>query len=298
MAELRDFLDPREVAQIANLQVIARKIVEGFLRGLHRSPKKGSSIEYAEHRPYVAGDDLRHLDWRSYAKTDRFYLKEFEDETNLRATLALDASASMDFGTTGITKLRYASCLAAAIAYLFLEQRDAVGLAVLDEDLRRFVPPKATAQHLAGVFDVIAESKGQGRTRVGHVLRLLAERVAARSLVVLISDLLDEPAEALAGISQLRQRGCEVVVLHTMDPGELELPFDTWMVFRDLEDPSLEMRLDARDMREVYLENLAAHRETLRKGCAAASVDYLFLDIREPFEEALGRFLHLRSRRR
>jgi uncharacterized protein (DUF58 family) len=298
MAELRDFLDPREVAQLGKLQVVAQRIVEGFLRGIHRSAAKGSSLEYAENRPYVPGDDLRHLDWRSYAKTDRFYLKQFEDETNLRATIALDASRSMSFGSTAVTKLRYASCLAAAIGYLLLEQRDAIGLAVIDTELRGFVPPRATAENLSRIFDTMEGLDPSGKTDFGSVLPRLAERVTPRSLVVLISDFLDDPAQILSGISQLRQRGCGVIALHLMDPAEIELPFDSWMVFRDLEDSSTEMRLDARDMREIYLENLAEHRETLRRGCAAAGVDYLFLDVREPFEVTLGRFLHLRSRRR
>jgi len=298
MAELRDFLDPREVAQLEKLQVVARRIVDGFLRGIHRSPAKGSSLEYAENRPYVPGDDLRHLDWRSYAKTDRFYLKQFEDETNLRVTVALDASGSMSFGSTGVTKLRYASCLAAAIGYLLLEQRDAVGLAVFDEDLRKFVPPRATAENLAGIFDTMETLEPRGETDFGCALPRLAERITPRSLVVLISDLLADPPGILTGVSQLRQRGCVVITLHVMDPAELELPFDSWMVFRDLENSSVEMRLDARDMREIYLEHLAEHREAVRSGCSAAGVDYLFLDVREPFEVALGRFLHLRSRRR
>jgi uncharacterized protein (DUF58 family) len=296
MAELRDFLDPSEVAQLEKLQVVARHVVAGFLRGLHRSAAKGSSPEYAEHRPYVTGDDLRRLDWRSFAKTDRYYLKQFDDETNLRATIVLDASRSMAFGSTGITKLRYASCLAAALGYLLLEQRDAVGLAVVDTDLRTYVPPKATAEHLAGIFDTMERIEARGETRIGAVLHRLAERVQSRAFVVLISDFLDEIPQVLAGIGQLRQRRSEVMAFHLMDPAEIELPFDTWTVFRDLEDPALELLLDARETRSLYRENLAEHRETLRKGCAAAGVDYLFLDAREPFEAALGRFFDLRAK--
>ena len=298
MTELRDFLDPGSVAQLERLQVVARKIAEGFLRGIHRSAAKGSSIEYAEHRPYVPGDDLKHLDWRSYARTDRFYLKQFEDETNLRATLVLDTSASMGFSSEGITKLRYASCLAAAMAYLLLGQRDAVGLALAGESLQHHIPPRASAENLAGIFAAMEMARPEGRTDLAKVLTQLSERVEPKSLVILISDLLDDERSILSGISQLRHRGGEVIVLQVLDHAERELPFSSWMVLRDIEDPSIEMRLDARQMADLYRENFTGHQDTIRKGCSAAEVDYLCLETSAPFANSLGRFLHLRSRQR
>lgn len=298
MTELRDFLDPGSVAQLERLQVVARKIVEGFLRGLHRSAARGSSIEYAEHRPYVPGDDLKHLDWRSYARTDRFYLKQFEDETNLRATLVLDASASMGFSSEGITKLRYASCLAAAMAYLLLGQRDAIGLALAGETLQHLIPPRASAENLAGIYSAMEKARPEGRTDLAKVLTQLSERVEPKSLVILISDLLDDERNILSGISQLRHRGGEVIVLQVLDPAERELPFSSWMVLRDIEDPSTEVRLDARQMAELYRENFSGHQDAIRKGCSAAEVDYLCLETSAPFANSLGRFLHLRSRQR
>ena len=298
MTELRDFLDPGSVAQLERLQVVARKIVEGFLRGLHRSAARGSSIEYAEHRPYVPGDDLKHLDWRSYARTDRFYLKQFEDETTLRATLVLDASASMGFSSEGITKLRYASCLAAAMAYLLLGQRDAIGLALAGEALRHHIPPRASAENLAGIYSAMEKARPEGRTDLAKVLTQLSERVEPKSLVILISDLLDDERNILSGISQLRHRGGEVIVLQVLDPAERELPFSSWMVLRDIEDPSTEVRLDARQMAELYRENFSGHQDAIRKGCSAAEVDYLCLETSTPFANSLGRFLHLRSRQR
>ncbi len=296
MTELRDFLDPGSVAQLERLQVIARKIVEGFLRGMHPSAARGSSIEYAEHRPYSPGDDLKHLDWRSYARTDRFYLKQFEDETNLRCTLVLDTSASMDFASGGITKLRYASCLAAAMAYLMLGQHDAVGLALAGDSLENFIPPRATAENLAGIFSAMEEIKPGGKTDLAKALKHLAERIEPRSLVILVSDLLDDERSILKGISQLRHRGSEVIVLQVLDPAERELPFNSWMVLRDIEDPTVEVRLDARQMAELYRENFAEHQAAIRRGCSAAEVDYLCLETSEPFANTLGRFLHLRSR--
>ncbi len=298
MSELRDFLDPRQVAQLEKLQIVARRVVEGFLRGFHRSPAKGTSLEYAENRPYVPGDDLRRLDWRGVAKTDRYYVRQFEDETNLRATLVIDASASMQFGSNDLTKLRYVTCLAAALGYLLHEQRDAVGLALVDGDNRSFEPCKSTAEHLAGLFDTMDRIEARGETRFQDLLPRLAERVPRKSLVVLLSDLLDDSETVLSGLAQLRQRGAEVLVFHVMDPAELELLFDSWMVFRDPERPASELRLDAREMREIYLENLEEHRRALRRGCASSGIDYLFLDTSEPFESALAKFLHLRGTRR
>ncbi len=298
MAELREFLDPATVAQLESLEVVARRVVEGFLRGLHASPAKGSSMEFAEHRPYVPGDDLRHVDWRGFAKTDRHYLKQFEDETNLRATLILDVSESMAFGSIGVSKLRYACCLAAALGWLLLRQRDAIGLALADEDVHDYVPPKATAGHLAGIFSAMQSVRTSGRTRLGRVLHRMSERMHRRSLAIVVSDFLDDVDEVLTGISQVRQNGSEVFAIHLMDPAEIELPFTNWMVFRDMEDPSTEVRLDAREIESIYRANLTEHREALRKGCAAAGVDYLFVRTNEPFETALGRYLHLRARRR
>ena len=298
MTELRDFLDPGSVAQLERLQVVARKIAEGFLRGLHRRSARGASIDYAEHRPYVPGDDLKHLDWRSYARTDRFYLKQFEDETNLRATLVLDTSASMSFSSGELTKLRYASCLAAAMAYLLLGQRDAVGLALAGESLEQHIPPRASAENLAGIYGAMEKARAEGRTDLSKVLSQLAERVDPGSLTILISDLLDDEQKVLSGISQLRQRGSEVIVLQVLDPCEKELPFNSWMVLRDIEDPSIEMRLDARQLAELYRENFIEHQDAIRKGCSAAEVDYLCLDTSAPFANTLGRFLHLRSRQR
>jgi uncharacterized protein (DUF58 family) len=298
MAELRQYLDPRAVAQLDRLGVVARSLVEGFLKGLHLSPAKGSSIEFAEHRPYVRGDEIRHIDWRTYGKTDRYYLKQYDDETNLRATLILDASASMGFGSSGASKLRYASCLAAALGYLLVSQRDAVGLAVVDSGVRRYVPPKATAEHLTGLFSAMEESRAEGKTALGPVIHRLAERLAARSLAIVLSDLLDEPEEILAALAHLRHRRSEVMVFQVLDPAEIELPFNGWMLLRDPEEPSRELRLDARQARRIYQENLEAHLEALRRGCAAAKVDYTLLATAEPFETALARYLHARAANR
>ena len=210
----------------------------------------------------------------------------------------LDASASMGFSSEGITKLRYASCLAAAMAYLLLGQRDAIGLALAGESRRHHIPPRASAENLAGIYSAMEKARPEGRTDLAKVLTQLSERVEPKSLVILISDLLDDERNILSGISQLRHRGGEVIVLQVLDPAERELPFSSWMVLRDIEDPSTEVRLDARQMAELYRENFSGHQDAIRKGCSAAEVDYLCLETSAPFANSLGRFLHLRSRQR
>jgi uncharacterized protein (DUF58 family) len=293
----RDLLDLRALARLGRLELIAREVVEGFLRGLHRSPFKGSSVEFAEHRPYVSGDEIARIDWRTYARTDRYYLKEYEDETNLRATLVLDGSASMDFGTGGITKFRYAQCLAASLGLLLVKELDAVGLLVFDARVRRYVPPKASAAHLGGIYQELEKTAPAGETDLGRVLRAAADRVRRRGLAVVISDFLDDPRAILKGLSRFRHRHCEVLALHVIDPAEVEFPFSNWAVFRDLEPPGARIRLDARQVRATYLKNLEAHLLQLRKGCGSMNIDYCLLDTRAPFDQGLSRYLAVRRGR-
>ena len=204
----------------------------------------------------------------------------------------------MEFGSTGVSKLRYASCLAAALGYILLGQHDAVGLTVVDSTLRRHVPPRATAEHLAGIFSAMEETEARGTTALGTVLHRLAERAHPRSLCLVLSDLLDDPEKILAGLTHLRHCQSEVIVFHILDPAEVELPFTSWMIFRDPENPEVEMRLDARQVREMYRENLKEHGDQLRKGCTAAAIDYVPVETREPFETSLAGYLQARSRYR
>jgi uncharacterized protein (DUF58 family) len=298
MAASRELLDPRALARIGNLELVARTVVEGFLRGLHRSPWKGSSVEFADHRPYVPGDDIAHLDWRTYARTDRYFLKEYEDETNLRATILLDASGSMGFGPDGVTKFRYAQCLAAALGFLMVRELDAVGLLVFDAAARRHLPPKASAVHLAGLLGELERAEPGGETGLGRVLLAAAERVKRRALVVLISDLLDDPREILKGLARFAHRRSEVLVFQVLDPQELDFPFTNWTLFRDLEPPGTRMRLDARQIRAAYLRNLENHQAQLKRGFASSHIGYSLIDTRTPFDHALARYLARRSKRR
>ena len=294
----RTILDPAVVARLGRLEVIARTLVEGFIKGLHLSPSKGSSTEFAEHRPYSPGDEIRRIDWRTFARTDRHYLKEYDDETNVRAILVVDKSKSTAFPEDGLTKFRYAVCTAAALGYLVLRQRDGVGLAMVSDRVERFLPPKATAQHLSGIFKTLEEESPSGTTGIGRALTQIAARTTSRSLVILISDFLDEPHEILKGLSELRHRGCEVLVLHTIDPTEETFPFTNWTVFRDPEDAAVSLRMDARQVVEIYQDTLRAHLELLKKGCAAAAVDYSLVRTDTPFEDSLATYLETRSRRK
>lgn len=284
-------LDPRDLSRLGRLDLIARSVVEGFLRGLHRSRFRGSSVEFAEHRPYTPGDDLARLDWRAFGKTDRLYLKDYEDETNLRATILLDASASMGFETQGISKFRYGCCLAASLGVLMIGQQDAVGLTTFDTDLRRIIPPKSSRQHLDGILTELDAAVPGGETNLGDVLKKAAEMVKGRGLVVLISDLLDDPGEILRGLSRFRFRDSDVLVFHVVDRAELEFPFQRWTSFRDLEDPSLRLKMDARWVRKDYLRNLHEHLRRLREGCRAGRMDYELIDTRTPFDVALAQYL-------
>ncbi len=296
MTHLGDILHPAAVARLGRLEIVARTLVEGFIKGLHFSLAKGSSTEFAQHRPYTRGDEIRSIDWRTFARTDRYYLKEYDDETNVRATLILDRSLSMAFPPGELTKYRYATCLIAALGYLLLGQRDAVGLAVVDSQVRRFIPPKATAQHLGGVFKTLEETEPQGSTDLASALHQIAAHGLSRGLVVVVSDFLEEPQGVLRSISHLRHRGCEVLVFHVMDPGEEAFPFSNWTIFRDPEDAATRLRLDARQVREIYRDNLRAHLQTLKQGCRAAGVDYALVKTDVPFEVSLAAFLDKRRR--
>ena len=290
-------LDPKTLARLESLELIARTVVEGFLRGLHRGAHKGSSAEFAEHRPYVPGDEIARIDWRSYAKTDRYFVKEYEDETNLRATLVLDASASMAYGSQGLTKLRYAQCLAAAIGYFLARQLDAVGLVVADSTVRRRLAPRAHTAHTTGLIGEIERALPLGATALARVLSALAGEARRRGLAVVFSDLFDDPRALLKALASFRHRRWEVVVFQILDPEEKDFPFTSWTVFRDVEAPSYSVRLDARQMRALYLKNFREHQELLRAGCASLEVGLVPLDTRTPFEEALERFLLSRKRR-
>ena len=232
--ELR-FLDPATLARLGTLELKARTVVEGFLSGLHRSPFKGFSVEFAEYRQYLPGDDLSTIDWKVFARSDRYYVKKFEEETNLDCHILLDVSASMGYGSTELTKLRYGSMLAASLAYLMHRQRDAVALMTFDDAIAAMLPASARPSHLRSILVTLDTLTLGRRTDVSKPLHLLADGVRKRGLVVLISDLLDEPARVIDGLRHFRFRGSEVIVFHLLDPAELTFPFERAARFRDIE---------------------------------------------------------------
>jgi uncharacterized protein (DUF58 family) len=279
------------------LTLVARGLVEGFLGGVHRSPYKGSSVEFAEHRQYYPGDEIRHIDWRAYGKTDRYFVKEFEEETNLRAHILLDASGSMGYRGQGPSKLEYAQRVAAALAYLMLAQRDAVGLAVLDTRVRQFIPARASAKHLLHVTHTLAQTQPGGETALAPLWHRLATRLRRRGLVVLLSDGFEPVEPLLYALRALRQRRQEVIFFHVLAPEEIAFPFTRRTLFRDLEAAGRTVLADPHQLRQEYQRNFRAFCDRLREGMARLHVDYQLLRTDAPVDRALGAYLMRRQRK-
>ena len=294
--EKRQYLDPAVVARLAHLDVRARLVVEGFIAGIYRSPFHGFSVEFAEHRPYMPGDPLKNLDWKVLAKSDRYLVKQYTEETNLRAHLLLDLSGSMGFRSerASLSKLEYARSLAAALAYLMIGQQDAVGTLLFAEHAQQYVPPRSVRSHLDIVLKTLARGEAAGRTKLGPVLHELAERIKRRGLVVLLSDLLDTPAEVLSGLQHFRHRNHEVIVFHILDPDEVEFPYTDASTFVDLESGA-QLTTEPWEIGKRYREQLAAWRGHYARACREQRVDYVPLDTRTPFDRALLAFLEKRA---
>lgn len=288
-------LDPKKIAKVRNLEVVARGVVEGFVSGMHRSPYHGASVEFAEHRGYVPGDDPRRLDWKLLAKSDRLYVKKYEEETNLRCLLAVDASGSMDYGAGDQNKLRYAKVLSAALSYLLLMQRDAAGVAVFDDGLKRVFPPRGGARTFRQITEILSGSAPGKDTEVAPVLHDLSERFKRRGLLVLLSDLFDDPKEILSGLAHFRFRRHEVLVLHILHPDELEFPFAGWTRFEGLEPADKEIFTEPQRIRAEYRRNLDDFLLEIRRGCHHRSIDYALVPTDEPWDRALARVLGRRA---
>src|SRR5262245_32919486 len=296
MADARtSFLDPETIARLGSLDLKARTIVEGFLAGLHRSPFKGFSVEFAEYRQYLPGDDLATLDWKVYARTDRHVVKKYEEETNLDCHILLDVSRSMAYGSGAVTKLRYSSFLAAALAYLMNRQRDAVGLITFDDRILSVLPASARAGHLTSVLVTLERLTLGHRTDVAKPLRDLAEAIRKRGLVVLISDLLDDPARVLEGLKHFKYRGTEVIVFQVLDPAELNFPFEQAARFHDAETADEVLAVPS-VVRERYLQAVAELQQRYRRELQLAGIDFVALDTSVPLETGLMSYLMTRRR--
>ena len=290
-------LDPAVVARLSSLELRARAIVEGFISGLHRSPFRGFSVEFAEYRPYLPGDDLASIDWKVYARSDRHFVRKFEEETNVECHLLVDISRSMDYGTGPMTKREYAATLAACLAYLINRQRDAAGLLAFDNDIVRRVPSSARPGHLRVLLaelDTLPEGRASDMRKP---LEKLAAALTRRGIIVLISDLLDEPARVIEGLELLRARGSDVVVFQLLDRAEVTFPFQEATQFKDLE-TGAEVLTRPADVREEYLASADAMFARYTQAFGAAGIEYVRLDTHEPLDAALSAWLGARARRR
>jgi len=294
-ARERQFLDPAVVARLGNLELKARTVVEGFLSGLHRSPFKGFSVEFAEYRQYLPGDDLSTIDWKVYARSDRHYVKKFEEETNLNCHVMLDISGSMAYGSRGITKYQYGQCLAASLAYLMNRQRDAAGLAAFDERIVTMLPASSRPGHLNAILVTLDRLELGTETNVSKPLHQLADSLTKRGMVVLISDLLDDPERVIRGLKHFRFRGTDVIVFHLLDPDELAFPFERATRFEDMEtqDEVLAVPVVVRDH---YLKAIGGLIDRYKRELGAAGIDYQLLTTDQPLELALLAYLSTRGR--
>jgi uncharacterized protein (DUF58 family) len=292
------FLDPAIIARLGTMELKARTVVEGFLSGLHRSPYKGFSVEFAEYRQYLPGDDLSTLDWKVYARTDRHYIKKFEEDTNLECHLLLDVSASMAYrGSAPMSKLEYGSVLAGSLAFLMNRQRDATGLIAFDDRIKFRMPAGARPGHLHALLHALERLEPGAQSNVGRPLHQLADALVKRSLVVLVSDLLDDPEPVIKGLKHLRFRGTDVVVFQVLDPNELTFPFRGASRFRDLES-AREVIADPASIRTAYLRELASLTLKYDRELRGAGIDYVQLDTSQPLDFALLAYLSARAKRK
>jgi uncharacterized protein (DUF58 family) len=290
MPDSKRFLHPEAIKRIARLELRARHIVEGFLSGMHRSPYFGQSVEFRQHREYVPGDDLRHVDWKVWAKQDRICVKQFEEDTNLQCTLLVDVSHSMSYGRGPLNKYEYACTLAASLAYLLLKQNDAVGCCSFDERIRMQVPIRSKRNHLLSVIESLDISRPREKTDMYTIFRQVAEGTPRRGMMVLFSDLLADQAGTLRGLKMLRQRGHDLLVFHVLDDDELDFPFSGPTRFEGLE--SLDhLNCNPRALRDGYLAAIGQFLEQVRRDCARHTIDYALLRTSEPLDAGLATFL-------
>lgn len=292
MNDAHEYLDPQRLARLQGLQLRARLIVEGYVSGVHRSPFHGFSIEFAEHREYAPGDDLRYLDWKVFGRTDKYYLKQFEEETNLVCYLLLDTSESMGYqsAAAAMSKLEYAKCAAAALAYLILHQQDSVGLATFDREIRALVRASSNPSHMKPLLHVMEQSAAGRKTSTGAIFHDLAERLKKRGIVIVLSDLFDDVDAMMAGLKHFRHRRHEVILMHVLDPAELEFPFQQTTLFRGLEHLP-QVLVEPRALRKAYLHEFNRYLLRLKKGCRMHRIDYVPLRTDQSLEIALSSYL-------
>jgi uncharacterized protein (DUF58 family) len=286
------FVDPAVLARVGNLELVSRAVVDGFINGLHRSPYFGASVDFAEHRGYTPGDDIRRVDWKLFGRTDRFYIKEYEADTNANFAVLLDVSKSMGFGSRGISKLEYGQILAACLTYMVHRQRDRVGFAAFDEDVVELVPP--SAKHMDTVLHVLDRLKPARPGRLAPPMKKLAEHFARRGLLVVVSDFYEEPQAVLDAIAPLRFRGHDMIVFHVLDPAEIEFTYDDASAFEDLESGE-QIPVVPEALADQYRALVREHSEALRSKCSELRIDYALLNTSSPLDHALFSYLSMRE---
>ena len=290
MDNFQKYLDPATLAKIEGLDLKARLIVEGYISGLHKSPYHGFSVEFAEHREYTPGYDLKHLDWKVFGRTDRLYIKEYELETNLRSHILLDTSESMDYKSGESSKLELACYIAASMAYLILKQQDSVGMVCFDKEIKHFVPSSSSLGHMRPILGTLAQSSAQNKTDLGSVFHAMAERFRNRGLIIIISDLFDKPEAILKGLQHFAHRRHDVIVFHVLDEYELTFPFERMTLFEGLEEyPKL--LVDPRALRKAYLEEVEKFCEEIRRGCVKQMIDYVQISTEKELDVEMTKYL-------
>jgi uncharacterized protein (DUF58 family) len=291
------YLDPHTLASLEGLDLQARMVVEGYVAGMHPSPYHGFSVEFAEHREYVPGDDIRHVDWKVWSKTDKLYLKQYEEETNLLTYLLLDTSESMAYASgDNVTKLQYAQIIAASLSYLILQQQDSVGLVVYDDAVRRYLKPAGQTSQLKEILRLLDVTPAREKSDLGLVFNDLAERFKKRGVVVVLSDLFDDVSRITTGLKHFRHRRHEVIVFHVLDPAELDFPFRDTTLFKGLEGMP-EILTDPHALKRAYQAELGLFLEELEKGCRMVDIDYVPLRTDQSLDVALSSYLASRSAR-
>ncbi len=296
ISDHRKYLQPDTVSKLKGMELRARMVVEGFIAGLHKSPYHGFSVEFAEHRQYMPGDNIRSVDWKVYAKTDRFFIKQFEEETNLKGYLLLDCSASMNYQSGDrISKFDYAGLLSGALSYMMLRQRDAVGLVTYDQRIRKYIPPRSKSGHLHVLLNEISGQQPSNLTDVSVALHEMAERIKRRGLVVIMSDLLDEADKIVSGLKHFRHNKHEVIVFHILDPRERDFAFGGEAAFKDMETGE-ELTTLPFQIKKDFAAQVKAFSEQIAAACRQSDIDYHLIDTSTPFDKALYAFLAKRER--
>ncbi len=295
MSDSLNFLDPTVLSGLSNLELRARTVVEGFLSGLHKSPNRGFSVEFNDYRHYQRGDDMRHVDWKLYARSDKFYIKQYEDETNVRVVILLDVSASMSYSSGSVSKLNYGITLASALAYFIMRQRDAVGLITFDDEVQEYLPAKCRQPHLMRILRTLAHVESGHKTNAVKPLSDLASSLHKKSMVILITDLLDDEERVINTLQNLRGMGNDVITFQLMDEAELKFPFNEASEFIDMENQETYITSPAA-IREAYLENLNEFLSFCKKKCQSSGVDYCLLNTAEPLDEALSAYMSKRAK--